>query len=1059
MAGKTTRRGDVAASTSALVSGREPSAESDDERREARYRFALVTKEEEMNAAIVVVLRHLIRSAALIVVADVVVWTVTSFAGDVAPTLQSLLAFSTISATYYGMYVARWNRSLFDAMTRTITAATVGSCVVIFGNAMALRVVPRSLADVVFIVIVSTLSSLFGVYATDLRLHSVTTRRSPMRLLADSTLHGTWCSVAGIVCWAYAFSELIPTLTFVDTCAWSSLIAFVFSAALRWLRAMHVLYTVDHWIIRTIMTKTQKVSERITRSMPSFVTDVDVLSSANVPRAAERPESSIELLRSARIMPIFTEPQAEVQQEVVAEDITDEPTSLPVIEDATSDTHDNTHETDDGLAEWSVPRRIVYAPPFTVVRELSASMIASSSASTKSVDEPSSIQCRRRVRKRQYRRRRTATDRNIDMSQIVSSEIDIALNIGVSIEAELERVLERRQARLAELKNQNANPVSIAQVEADVSAIRAELRRASSTRERFQSAQTSYESDLEIWMESIRAAAAVSRLDYAIDKLKSASVKDDPQIKDLIDQRAVWGLRLVSSQIFTIVELQDSLYTGKKRSSVVIADLRANIETLERKLSQLQEQEINSGCKREELEARLLSITSELDTVRERERIALEDWRKERVKLEIELEASVKELQTATRTVDEALKAKMDLLAELQSAEEKSESDAQIIQRLEHETRTLQAKLQSLSAQLSDANASIEQINGRRSDLEAELQIKVAELEAALSHDAADSLVEDLKREVDSLNVELNMLREQRAAEMSDVELLLRKQLAEAQEQLEAQRVELKREAQAEIDALNNEMDSIRKEMEQLATEMSDKTRQGLDYRKQVEERQSEIKTLKRCEESASRALADSKAKLAQVEEELEAKQRVLQERIELAANQTELESKLADSEAELERVRRDLSSLKNERDSIEIELERVLSDELPEVEHLRSRLASVESERDVLRTELSDAMSRQVASLSDFDAQRGALEEQLAARDSKLERVRAELIESHASGESRSARIAELESERASLQSELDALASKLSDVEASQVASLSDSDAQRAALEAQLAARDAEL
>ena len=209
------------------------------------------------------------------------------------------------------------------------------------------------------------------------------------------------------------------------------------------------------------------------------------------------------------------------------------------------------------------------------------------------------------------------------MSQIVSSEIDIALNIGVSIEAELERVLERRQARLAELKNQNANTVSIAQVEADVSAIRAELRRASSTRERFQSAQTSYESDLEIWMESIRAAAAVSRLDYAIDKLKSASVKDDPQIKDLLDQRAVWGLRLVSSQIFTIVELQDSLDTGKKRSSVVIADLRANIETLERKLSQLQEQEINSGCKREELEARLLSITSELDTVRERERIAL----------------------------------------------------------------------------------------------------------------------------------------------------------------------------------------------------------------------------------------------------------------------------------------------------------------------------------------------------------------------------------------------------------------------------------------------------
>ena len=70
---------------------------------------------------------------------------------------------------------------------------------------------------------------------------------------------------------------------------------------------------------------------------------------------------------------------------------------------------------------------------------------------------------------------------------------------------------------------------------------------------------------------------------------------------------------------------------------------------------------------------------------------------------------------------------------------------------------------------------------------------------------------------------------------------------------------------------------------------------------------------------------------------------------------------------------------------------------------------------------------------------------------------MRAELIESHASGESSSARIAELESERASLQSELDALVSKLHELEEVQVASLSDFYAQRAALEAQLAARDA--
>lgn len=36
-----------------------------------------------------------------------------------------------------------------------------------------------------------------------------------------------------------------------------------------------------------------------------------------------------------------------------------------------------------------------------------------------------------------------------------------------------------------------------------------------------------YESDLEMWMESIRAAAAVSRLDYVIDLLKNVLVVDD----------------------------------------------------------------------------------------------------------------------------------------------------------------------------------------------------------------------------------------------------------------------------------------------------------------------------------------------------------------------------------------------------------------------------------------------------------------------------------------------------------------------------------------------------
>ena len=878
---------------------------------------------------------YVARAVALVVVSDIAAWTVTLYGGGIPAAMRSLVIFGGMSVVYYGAYVARWNRSMFDLATRLVAAAAIGSSSVIFGTALALKVIPRPMMQVLAILLASTVAPLLGVYVEELRLHRTSTRRTRLMILSDCSLYGSWDAVAGTVAWACAFNQSADA--FGPALAQSSFVAFIVAAACRWMRAMYVLYVIDHWIIQTVAAMSQEFTETVSRATVVVMEEVsrativvketvsrvsvaiaetvtqtpDVVSHNDEspqpvaePKMHERSDNNEAAVASVK-MRVAREPQPVVMESAPSSD------AAPVAGESVS----VTQQPDERRIEYAPPYtavireqdprpeppRVVYAPAFVVVEE------ASTSSSTESdVTQPLESKRRRRQRKRQYRRRESLAKNTIDMSEIVSKEVNIALNMGVSIEAELQRMLDRRQSTLNDMKNQQANPISIAQVEADIAALRAELRRATTSREQFQRAQTSYESDLEMWMESIRAAAAVSRLDYAIDSLKNASVADDPQVKELIDQRAVWGLRLVSSQIFTIVELQDSLDSGEARSSARIAELRGAIESLELKLTRLQEEKTQSVDNRILLEDRLQKLNLEIDSVRERERVAQEDWQRERLRLEVELEASVKELQTATRTVDDALKAKLELLAKLQTAQDQSDTDAEAIRRLEHETETLQTKLKSLTEQLSVANASVEQINSRRFDLESQLRAKATELDLANANRADTSLVEELRRQVKNLSTEICWLRDQKSREGSEAEAVLQKQLAEARTQLEIQRNELEIEAKAEISELKRSMDVIREEMERLTSEMSEKTEKSLEYQRIVQERQKEIESLTKNKELAARAIDESKKNLAQAQEALETKQKALDDRVSQVAS---LSLDLAASEEKTLTLERELSA------------------------------------------------------------------------------------------------------------------------------------------------------
>jgi chromosome segregation ATPase len=805
---------------------------------------------------------YVARLSGMILVADVLMWCADFSVHEPtgAGAVRALVAVAALTSVYYGVYAAKWQRTRVQTAFKLWAAACIGACSTVVVSHIMGNVHPRATWQILVMVLASTMFPLLGAYVA---------RRSVYRTLLYRTLHAT------------------PSETMIRQCARRSSLATVAGCAIWPLifiaqTTSFGFSTVMSSIVSFLVTFTTERTFRLGSYVMigeevTFLHTGRVVENESVQAGESRPKGTPERWRGR-----------------------DEPAVLS----GQGETEDETET-----------QRVIYAPPFTLVQP---------PASTKEIVMPqiSSKTRRRRLRKREYKRNISSmpTKTGIDVSGIVANEIQIALDVGGSLEQELDRLLTQRVATLEEMKRDNVNALLMKVVEDDIAALRAEVNRVVSSRDEFKQAQVTYESDLEMWMESIRAAAAVSRLDIAIDSLKSGKVGDNAQVKELLDQRAVWGLRLVSSQIHSVVELQDTLRAGEKKYAEETITLKLRIKELEASLTDLKGVKERTALERESLEERLTHLNQELDVLRTREHTAEEDWRKERIKLEVELEASFADLQTATKTVDEALSAKKQLLEELQDLQSKSDSDKSKIHELESETVELQSTLKSLSEQLSAANDTVERVNARKADLEDELASKVAQLaEVTANRPEESELVANLERQVGDLEAQLRELKDAKERQSVAAEVTLERRLAEAEQEFDSQLAQLESESKEEISKLKSEMANICAEMEKLSKDITEKTQQNAEYERRIRDSEDEVDKLRTLEREAADTVESSKLKLTEAQEAVSMKQS------EVAAQLAQIQAlttQLAETEQTSLNAQRELSS---SRDRVD-ELEKVLS-------------------------------------------------------------------------------------------------------------------------------------
>ena len=235
-------------------------------------------------------------------------------------------------------------------------------------------------------------------------------------------------------------------------------------------------------------------------------------------------------------------------------------------------------------------------------------------------------------------------------------DADLGVGLGVSLRAELQSQLERRRAKLGDLRAQksagkNVPDATVARVEADVEALRREIkafedggfaysknassrlvsRNASEIRRarrshREGSASGGYLDVAGEWREVSEAAAAVTRLDVELEKMSSrAAVTGKPvdaaEMNELREQRAVWGLRLVSAQIKGIVGIQSAMIEGDADASADalgenirrLQELTAEKSALLEKLSETERKGAEASGAAEKLRAEVAELKVRLE--------------------------------------------------------------------------------------------------------------------------------------------------------------------------------------------------------------------------------------------------------------------------------------------------------------------------------------------------------------------------------------------------------------------------------------------------------------
>ena len=545
-------------------------------------------------------------------------------------------------------------------------------------------------------------------------------------------------------------------------------------------------------------------------------------------------------------------------------------------------------------------------------------------------------------------------------TQYVNREPEPPLDVtlGVSLQSELISQLERREDKLSELKEAKARgekvpEATMTRVQADVDALRRELdafssggfgyatnasgrlvqksveeitrARESMRRTRDDETLNPYLDNVGAWAEVSEASAAVTKLDVAIERLAGAAEVsgkpfDADEMRELQEQRTVWGLRLVSAQIKGIVGLQNAVvdkgglvdaYGGEKD---LAAEMR-RLEKLSAEKSALLDRLSETERKGSEASAAAADLRVEVDDLRAQLQGARAASKSEAVRAQegfrrllADRQALASELQGAEAArVDAETKAKTEvdrlwsevqrlqgLLGEKEGDLEriKSEldtSDLPVVRSIEERTAPLEAEIKDLRSEISKLRGEMAQKDVAAGEATELLRAQLRETADAL--DATEKALADAKTREKSLTEKGTAGDAERARAAQDAAAAarrdsnsLREQLADAQMKLEAKVAESKQKeeaarksvddarqieaesrraaetAQAQVQEVETAMRAKEKELETALVRAGESDRKQLSLVAVVEELTEQIASAKAKMDEKTREIADLRA-------------------------------------------------------------------------------------------------------------------------------------------------------------------------------------------------------
>ena len=545
-------------------------------------------------------------------------------------------------------------------------------------------------------------------------------------------------------------------------------------------------------------------------------------------------------------------------------------------------------------------------------------------------------------------------------TQYVNREPEPPLDVtlGVSLQSELISQLERREDKLGELKEAKARgekvpEATMTRVQADVDALRRELdafssggfgyamnasgrlvqksveeitrARESMRRTRDDETLNPYLDNVGAWAEVSEASAAVTKLDVAIERLAGAAEVsgkpfDADEMRELQEQRTVWGLRLVSAQIKGIVGLQNAVvdkggsvdaYGGEKD---LAAEMR-RLEKLSAEKSALLDRLSETERKGSEASAAAADLRVEVDDLRAQLQGARAASKSEAVRAQegfrrllADRQALASELQGAEAArVDAETKAKTEvdrlwsevqrlqgLLGEKEGNLEriKSEldtSDLPVVRSIEERTAPLEAEIKDLRSEISKLRGEMAQKDVAAGEATELLRAQLRETADALA--ATEKALADAKTREKSLTEKGTAGDAERARAAQDAAAAarrdsnsLREQLADAQMKLEAKVAESKQKeeaarksvddarqieaesrraaetAQAQVQEVETALRAKEKELEAALVRAGESDRKQLSLVAVVEELTEQIASAKAKMDEKTREIADLRA-------------------------------------------------------------------------------------------------------------------------------------------------------------------------------------------------------